>query len=39
VTAIADATRLTNVSWEAVGDDLLLRGDVPPRPAAGKAGG
>ncbi len=29
VDAIPDARRLANVTWEAVGDDLLLRADVP----------
>ena len=29
VTAIADAARLTNVRWDSVGDDLMLRADVP----------
>jgi diaminohydroxyphosphoribosylaminopyrimidine deaminase/5-amino-6-(5-phosphoribosylamino)uracil reductase len=34
VASIAAATRLTHVTWEAVGDDLLLRADVPPVGAA-----
>lgn len=36
--AIADALRLQNVTWEAVGDDLLLRADLPASPVSAPAG-
>jgi diaminohydroxyphosphoribosylaminopyrimidine deaminase/5-amino-6-(5-phosphoribosylamino)uracil reductase len=35
VDAIADARRLTNVTWETIGKDLLLRADVAPRGSDG----
>lgn len=37
VSAMADATRLTNVRWEAVGDDLMLRADLPASAVAAAA--
>lgn len=37
VSAMADATRLTNLRWEAVGDDLMLRADLPPAAVAAAA--
>jgi diaminohydroxyphosphoribosylaminopyrimidine deaminase/5-amino-6-(5-phosphoribosylamino)uracil reductase len=37
VSAMADATRLTNMRWETVGDDLMLRADLPSAAVAAMA--
>jgi len=37
VTSLADALRVTDVTWETVGDDLLLRASVPAREAGPQA--